>query len=265
MIVNAYAAAALAGPRPVGRSSPEWDPAPPPARATAEAASVRAVGAKPANWFATLSADDPSLYSYLLALRFGIVNLIAFALLGAAWLQGWLTSLVITDTTHLVAAITGVFVVGLVLCARIALQLSGELNQVKARHPRPGSRVAGYLEAIAGHDGQSRAILASTLKLKLASRITAVRHLANSLVILGLIGTVIGFIMALSGVDPDAAADVSSIGPMVSTLIDGMSVALYTTLVGAVLNVWLMLNYRLLEGGTVRLLTAIVELGERRA
>ena len=54
-----------------------------------------------------------------------------------------------------------------------------------------------------------------------------------------------------------------SIAPMVTTLIDGMSVALYTTLVGAVLNIWLMVNYRLLEGGTITLLTTIVELGER--
>ena len=215
-------------------------------------------------WFAALSSEDPALYRYLLALRFGMINVIALALLGAAWLQGWLTSLVIGDTTHLVAAITGVFVVGLAMCARIALQLSGELNQVRSRHPRPSSRVAGYLASIAGRDGQSRSILASTLKLKLASRIAPVRHVANSLVILGLIGTVIGFIIALAGVDPTAAADVSSIGPMVSTLIDGMSVALYTTLAGSVLNVWLMLNYRLVESGTVRLLTAIVELGERR-
>jgi hypothetical protein len=74
---------------------------------------------------------------------------------------------------------------------------------------------------------------------------------------------VIGFIMALSGVDAQAAGDVDSIAPMVTTLIDGMSVALYTTLVGAVLNIWLMVNYRLLEGGTVTLLTTIVELGER--
>ena len=219
---------------------------------------------RPGGWFAALTAEDPSLYRYLLALRFGTINLIAFALLGAAWVQGWLTSLVVTDTTHLIAAITGVFIVGLVMCARIALQLSDELNQIRARHPRPASRVAAYLGSIAGRDGQSRAILASTLKLKLASRIGPVRHLANSLVILGLIGTVLGFIIALSGVDPETAADVSSIGPMVSTLIDGMSVALYTTLVGSVLNVWLMLNYRLVESGTVRLLTAIVELGERR-
>jgi hypothetical protein len=50
---------------------------------------------------------------------------------------------------------------------------------------------------------------------------------------------------------------------MVSTLISGMSVALSTTLAGAILNVWLMVNYRILESGTLRLLTAIVELGEQ--
>jgi hypothetical protein len=52
---------------------------------------------------------------------------------------------------------------------------------------------------------------------------------------------------------------------MVSTLINGMSVALYTTLVGAILNIWLMVNYRLLESGTVTLVTNVVELGERHA
>ena len=108
-------------------------------------------------------------------------------------------------------------------------------------------------------------MLASALRLTLVGRIAAIRHIANTLVILGLIGTVLGFIVALSGVDPAQVADVAAIGPMVSTLIQGMSVALYTTLVGAVLNVWLMVNYRLLEGGVVRLFTAIVERGERDA
>jgi hypothetical protein len=31
------------------------------------------------------------------------------------------------------------------------------------------------------------------------------------------------------------------------------------------LNVWLMINYRLLESGTVTLITAMVEVGERHA
>ena len=129
----------------------------------------------------------------------------------------------------------------------------------------PKARVSRYLTLISGRDGQSRTLAASSLKLKLASRIAVVRHIAGSLVFLGLIGTVIGFMIALSGVNPEDAADISAIGPMVSTLIGGMSVALSTTLVGAVLNIWLMVNYRLLESGTLRLLTTIVELGERHA
>ena len=122
-----------------------------------------------------------------------------------------------------------------------------------------------YLRLIDGRDSQSRALLASGLKLKLAARIAPIRHLANSLVLLGLTGTVIGFIVALSGVRPDAVSAVEAIGPMVSTLISGMSIALYTTLVGSLLHIWLMVNVRLLEGGTVKLLTATVELGELRA
>jgi len=217
------------------------------------------------SWFAALSDDDPDAHRYLLVLHFGLVNLIAFAVLGAAWVKGWIEPLLANDATNLVALIAAVFLVGLAIAGRKALQISTELNQIKAQLRRPSSRVSAYLERIAGRDGQSRALTASALKLKLSGRIAVVRHIASSLVFLGLIGTVIGFIIALSGVDPAAAADVSAIGPMVSTLIDGMSIAHNTTLVGAVLNIWLMVNYRLLEGGTIRLLTAIVELGERHA
>ena len=42
---------------------------------------------------------------------------------------------------------------------------------------------------------------------------------------------------------------------MVATLLHGMAMALFKTLVGSVLNVWLMVDYRLLEGGAVHLLT----------
>jgi hypothetical protein len=52
---------------------------------------------------------------------------------------------------------------------------------------------------------------------------------------------------------------------MVSTLISGMSVAVYTTLVGTLLQLWLMVKVRLVEGGTVTLLIASVERGERHA
>jgi biopolymer transport protein ExbB/TolQ len=219
----------------------------------------------PANWFAALSESDAAGWRHLLLLRFVVINLIATALFCAAWLKGWVELILAGDSTHQVLLIAAVFAYGLVRCAGKILLTSIELNQISDQPLAGSSQVQKYLESVDRHDAQSRAISASALKMKLMSRIASIRHIGNSLVFLGLLGTVIGFIMALSGVDAQAAGDVESIGPMVTTLIDGMSVALYTTLVGAVLNIWLMVNYRLLEGGTVTLLTAIVDRGERHA
>ena len=66
----------------------------------------------------------------------------------------------------------------------------------------------------------------------------------------------------MSGVDPEAMTKVENVSAMVSSLINGMSVAMYTTLVGAVLYVWLNINYRILVSGTVDLIISAIELGE---
>lgn len=201
-------------------------------------------------------------FDYLLLLRFMLFNVCAAAVLAVAWLNGLVGAVLSADTTHLVIVIATVFLGGLALCTRRIWQVSVELNAVKSGFPQRGTRVATYLEQTAMSDGQGRGNLAAALRLRLATRIAPVRHIANSLVLLGLIGTVIGFIIALSGVDPELAGDISAVGPMVSTLIEGMAVALYTTLAGAVLSIWLMVDYRLLEAGVVNLLTQIVERGE---
>ena len=65
-------------------------------------------------------------------------------------------------------------------------------------------------------------------------------------VILGLIGTDIGFIIALSGVDGRVSSNPEEVSKMVSTLIQGMSVALYTTLVGSICSVWLNICYQIM-------------------
>ena len=158
-----------------------------------------------------------------------------------------------------------VFLAGLCICTQKVWQTSVDLNQVRDFNPLVPSRAAGYLAQLRGKRGDSRSILASALRLRLSHRIGIVRHIANSLVFLGLIGTVIGFIIALSGVDPANASDIKAVAPMVSTLVSGMSTALYTTLVGALFNIWLMTNYHLLATGTVKLITALVELGETNA
>jgi biopolymer transport protein ExbB/TolQ len=220
-------------------------------------------GDQQVNWLlARTRSARAKPYHYLLLLRFALINLLGFALLGAAYVQGWVDKVLVADQSYLSIVIAVVFLGGLALCALRVWQTSRDINQVKAFNPLSSSMTADYIAKLRGRNGESRAILASTLRLKLSQRITAVRHAGGSLVLLGLIGTVVGFIIALSGVDPEGASDVKSIAPMVSTLIGGLSTALYTTLVGSVLNVWLMINYRLLAGGTVKLITALVEFGE---
>ena len=202
------------------------------------------------------------LYRYLLFVRFALVNIVAVALLGAAYLQGWLDGVFSAYLMELSAVIVLVFLYGLVLCGAKIWRHSVELNEVKAGTADSRSRAGRYLSHVRGAAAEGRSLHAGALRLKLTDRIAGVRHIANSLIFMGLIGTVIGFIIALSGVDPAAMTEVKNVTAMVSTLINGMSVAMYTTLVGAVLYLWLNINFRILVSGTVDLITTAIELGE---
>lgn len=199
---------------------------------------------------------------YLPVLRFVLLNMTGFALLTAAYFQGWIDTVIAADGTRLVFVIFGMFLAGLAIAGRLVWRISDELNHVSEYKTNEHSWAASYFAEVKGRGSGSRSITASALRMKMANRISAVRHFANSLVLLGLIGTVLGFIIALSGVDPERAADISSIAPLVGDLIAGMSVALFTTLVGAVLNIWLMVNYRILSDSAVTLTAAIVGTGE---
>jgi hypothetical protein len=215
-----------------------------------------------------LSIDTPAPIDwsrYLLVLRFAVLNLTGCALVGGIWAQGWLDQMIATDRYHLVKLNVSVFLVGLALCASRIWKLSRELNELGSGRLWAGSRVGQYLLRIRGLEPASRALIAESLKMKFAVRLGHIRHLASTIVLIGLIGTVVGFIIALSGVNGEAASDARAIAPMISTLLFGMAIALYKTLVGSVLNLWLTMNYRLLEAGSVHLVTAAIDRGESDA
>lgn len=203
-------------------------------------------------------------HRYLLVLRFALINIVAFALVGAAGLQGWLEGLLEPTTGILSGIIFAAFLYGLGLCGIRVWQTSLAINDMKAGGRTASAQIARHMASPHSKDSESRAIQINMLRLKLSHHIQIVRHIANLLVFLGLIGTVIGFIIALSGVVPEAVSNPETVATMIATLIRGMSVALYTTLLGAVLNVWLTTNHRILSTGTVDLISQIVQFGERR-
>ncbi len=199
-------------------------------------------------------------YRSLLLLRYILLNVVAFALLGAAWSQGYVHKVINADQTYLSVVIFLVFIVGLVLCTQKLWQTNREIDALKTPEGLKSKTVSHLLV-----ERESESVISGSMRLRLSHRISVVRHLGNTLVLLGLIGTVLGFIIALSGVDPETAADVNSIAPMVSTLIQGMSTALYTTLIGSIFNVWLMANFQMLSSGTVQLISDIQEAVEKNA
>jgi peptidoglycan/LPS O-acetylase OafA/YrhL len=69
--------------------------------------------------------------------------------------------------------------------------------------------------------------------------------IAPALVYVGLIGTIVGISLVFVGIDPESAGDVTAVVPLVARLIQGIGIALYTTLLGSVGYLWLSLNVHL--------------------
>ncbi|MEE8535540.1 MAG: hypothetical protein V3S45_05795, partial [Kiloniellales bacterium] len=150
-------------------------------------------------------------YHFLLLLRFLLTNILGFSLLAVAYAHGLIEKVVVADKTYLSVLIFAVFMCGLAACTREIWKTSSEINELKSFDPLRPSRAATYLAQLRGSKGDTRGILASSLRITLSQRVVIVRQVAGSLVLLGLIGTVIGFIIALSGVQAEQATDVKAI------------------------------------------------------
>ena len=199
------------------------------------------------------------MHHWLLWSRFVALNLVGLAGLFLVWVNGWVGRVLEADSSGISVLIFLLFLVGLASSAYRINKVTQELEHLRARNTgsTEDSRLAVYKRALAtGGESATRA-----LELRLFSRIAFIRHIANVLVLLGLVGTVVGFILALQHVNAENASDVNAIGGVVGTLIEGMGVALYTTLVGSVLNLWLAANYQLLATGTANLAAALIDAG----
>lgn len=211
------------------------------------------------------SSSTPSARTprHLHVLQFALVNVVCAALCAAAWLEGWLDGAFVGYSLWLCLLIVAAFLYGLGYCGLRLQRIGRDLDELNAGSPRSGSSAAWYLALLRSAGAERRATAAGLLRLQLAQAPSTVRHIAGILVFLGLVGTVIGFIVALSGVDPQKVPAVENVAPMVAQLINGMSIALYTTLIGSVLHLWLMITQRILMGSALSLYQAILERGER--
>ncbi len=68
------------------------------------------------------------------------------------------------------------------------------------------------------------------------------------LVTLGLIGNIIGFVIAVEGLDLSGGADAALTA--VGQMLGGMKIAFYTTLIGTACGLWIDVQFRILSTAT---------------
>ena len=73
-----------------------------------------------------------------------------------------------------------------------------------------------------------------------------VQWIATHVVRIGLLGTVVGLIIAFSAAGEGGSSNPEEIKPMIAAVVSGMYVSLYATLLGIAVNLWLKINLRLL-------------------
>ena len=202
-------------------------------------------------------------YKYLLLLRYSLVNAVGLVFILVAYSQGYLNKAIKSDVTNVVVLIIFIFLIGLTLASIKAFWISRELNYAYSLQKKQKSTLTDFIKKSKKLDATSRSNLISSARINISVKISNIKFIANILVILGLIGTVIGFIIALSGVDGSVSSNPDEVGKMVASLVQGMSVALYTTLAGSILSVWLNICYQILSNGANRLISRIIEVGEK--
>ncbi len=85
---------------------------------------------------------------------------------------------------------------------------------------------------------------------------------SDSLMKLGLLGTIVGFIMMLAPIAGLDAADKASVRSSMGMMSDGMAVAMYTTLSGLIGSILIKCQYYMLDEATAKLFSMATDLTE---
>jgi biopolymer transport protein ExbB/TolQ len=195
-----------------------------------------------------------------------------------------------TDKSHISLVILAVFALASLDAGRRAYRLGNEIRSALAltertheqdplfardarqqvRFTEPPARDSfahHHLLLLANKTLQHRALCDQTLLLERLESTLGRGHetgwfLADLMIRLGLLGTVIGFIVMLGSVSSVSSIDLPALQQLLTNMSDGMRIALYTTLTGLGAGILLGFQYRLLDNAVDHLMAEIIELSE---
>ncbi|GKY88282.1 MotA/TolQ/ExbB proton channel family protein [Sinisalibacter aestuarii] len=213
------------------------------------------------------------------------VLLIALICLGAVilWDYGFLAYLFENDTSGISTLIVGVFGVASLYCLWFLFDLSGELSALEKlsagleASPRSGAdgmlaqldgnrrvrRIARDLVLVRRTLGDSSPeTLLQAFSSECRSPVRLGVFVSDTLYKLGLLGTVIGFILMLVSMRDLGEFDVETMREALQSMTGGMAVALLTTISGLSCGVLLRMQFNLLDNLALRIMQRLVRFSE---
>ena len=223
-----------------------------------------------------------------------ITGLIVFGFV-ASWNESLLHTLYATDKSRISLLIGLLYFLGTAHCAKRTAYLAAEIDLVtrvdyavgaqavpvqidrdsitiQGQTVSPDSILGSHLVALSGRprDAETRVQDSehSTLVDVLVSQAKGSHdigwYVVDILLKLGLIGTIVGFILMLGSVADTASLDVNTMQKVLKQMSAGMGTALFTTLAGLTGSILLGLQYLLLDKGADLLIERILRLSESR-
>jgi len=202
------------------------------------------------------------------------------------WRYGLIRLMVVSDRTYLSSVIALIYVGASLHCLwrTIVVSREGDAGQRVAARIEMGGPDVGVADSPAAPDGliadhirdlalkartQGRGRLDQTLLLRsLADRLRGSNGFgsfaSDTLMKLGLLGTIIGFIIMLAPIAGLDVSDKSVLKSSMGLMSDGMAVAMYTTLAGLVGSILLKIQYYMLDNATAKVFSRAVTLTETR-
>jgi hypothetical protein len=154
----------------------------------------------------------------------------------------------------------------------VPVQIDGDTVRIMQHTLSSDSILGGHLVALSGTAAERKArpqdSERSTLVDVLVSQAKGSHDIGwfvvDILLKLGLIGTIVGFILMLSSVADTASLDVNTMQKVLKQMSAGMGTALFTTLAGLTGSILLGLQYLVLDKGADLLIERILRLSESR-
>jgi biopolymer transport protein ExbB/TolQ len=161
------------------------------------------------------------MLKHLLILRLSLVAVAGCVLAIGAHAKGLIVPIFVSDVSYLSYATAALFAAGLVSALVKGAKIGAAVDEYKTA------------AATAYHRRATRARTA----LKMRDKIAHLDDIAGWLQLLGLLGTVIGFYVAIDGMAAGDTAAVTS----------GLRTAIGTTIIGGFLSLWTSINYRIID------------------